>query len=80
MTEPEERAGWQMHAGFVGNADAKASSAKAFCNARAEVGTGHGNHHRLALWVGCLTKVAGPWLTAALILMRALATNPVDVG
>ena len=37
-------------------------------------------HHRLAHWVGCLTKVAGPWLTAALILMGALATNPVDVG
>ena len=42
-------------------------------------GSGDGNHHRLALWVGCLTKVAGPWITAALILMGALATNPVDV-
>ena len=34
MTEPEERgAGWGMHAGFVGNADAKASSDTAFGNA-----------------------------------------------
>ncbi len=40
MTEPEERgAGWQMHAGFAGDADATASSAAAFGSARAEVGT-----------------------------------------
>jgi hypothetical protein len=41
--------------------------------------SGHGYHQHLALWVGCLTKVAGPWL-AALILIGALATNPGDVG
>ena len=39
LFEPEERAGWRMHAGFVGNADATASSAAAFCSAGAEVGT-----------------------------------------
>jgi len=40
MSEPEECAGWRMHACFVGNADAdeEVSSAGAFGNAGAEVG------------------------------------------
>ena len=77
MTEPEKSTGWRMHAGFGGDADATASSAAAFGSAEAEVGTEP--PPPLALWVGCLTKVAGP-LLAALILIVALETNPIKAG
>ena len=70
MTELEERAGWRMHTDFADDADARASSAAAFGNAGAEVGTE----------TGVSVKSEGPWLTAALFLMGALATNPADVG